>query len=993
MTDPTTGLTPGQRRLLRVLVALAVFVLGDTLYLLANRFAGWAGLGYFAVTEVALPGLYQAMVLLHTAAGLALAAVALAFAAWHLPGVWARRHRTSVNSGVLLVLGGLTLTVTGLFILTAANSRDNRWAFWAHLVCAAFVPALYLYHRYVSIWVPSRVTIRNGVAAVLAVALFAVLGHGLSHRGKALTEEARLAVAAGKDQGPGSRARDLTPYAQNAFLPANYVPTGSPFFPSATTTTTGDYLPSRIITRGDVSRPERLAPDLDRYGFVVNEKIGATTCERCHADIVEQWSRSAHRFASFNNPFYEATINDMRKNSTNSNAEMDAHLTHSKTLQGREAFVKSKWCSGCHDPALMLAGKMVEPIDRRTAQAQAGLTCLACHAIDKIHNQTGNGNYNIADEQEDPYLFATSQNALGNAVHDLAVKARPAAHKAQMLKPFFRTSEFCGTCHKVSLDVRLNGYRWVRGQNEFDAWHDSGVSINASRTFYLPPQKRVCQDCHMPLEKAERGDVAAKNGYVRSHRFLSVNTALPFIRGDQETIGRVEAFLKDEKLRVDVFAIRRGDVGAPIAPLNRLRPPLVAGEEISVDVVVRNKGVGHTFPGGTNDSNEGWLEFSALDAEGRPVAVNGFVRPDGHVDPEAHFYKALLVDREGNAIHRRNVQDIFTAVYVRVIGPGTADVARYTFRVPEGIAGQDLTLRARLLWRKFDRTYTEFAFRTNPAGFAGFKEVPDLPITLIAQDEVRLPLLAKGSTLPKSEIQNSKPDDWVRFNDYGIGLLLQTETKWAEWAFGQVAALAPARPDGPRNLARVAVQDGSLDTAYERLRAAERLTPGDPQTAWVWGVALQRDGRYEQAIAAYRRVLQDFPEDRAAWSSLGRILYLDGKFAAALEALDHVLEIDPEDRAAHYHRMLALRTLGRTEEAAKEEEAYLIYQIDESARQATRTYLLKHPEDTRSTQPLYRRPVPAWAPDGRQLGAYRDPTMAYQPLPRQATPQPSQSLP
>ncbi|OGG51543.1 MAG: hypothetical protein A3F84_11310 [Candidatus Handelsmanbacteria bacterium RIFCSPLOWO2_12_FULL_64_10] len=974
MTDPTTGLTPGQRRLLRLLVALAVFVAGDTLYLLANRFAGWADLGYFAGAEVALPRLYQAMVLLHTVAGLALTATAIAFAAWHLPGVWRRRHRTSVNSGAALALGGLILTVTGLFILTAANSRENRWAFYAHLVCAALVPALYLYHRFVSIWAPSRATLRNGVAAVLTVALLAVLGHGLSHRGKALTSEAQLAAAAGKDRGPGSRARDLTPYAQNRFLPANYVPTGSPFFPSATTTTTGDYLPARIITRGDVSRPDRLAPDLSRYGFAVQEKIGAATCERCHADIVEQWSRSAHRFASFNNPFYEATINDLRQNSTNSNPEVDAHVASSRGLKGREAFVKSKWCSGCHDPALMLAGKMAEPIDRRTAQAQAGLTCLACHAIDRIHNQTGNGNYNIADEQEDPYLFATSGSALGKAIHDLALKARPAVHKAQMLKPFFRTSEFCGTCHKVSLDVRLNAYRWVRGQNEFDAWHDSGVALNASRTFYLPPKKRVCQDCHMPPERAERGDVAAKNGHVRSHRFLAVNTALPFLRGDRETIRRVEEFLRDEKLRVDIFAIRRGE-SAPIAPLNRLRPPLVASEEIAVDVVARNRGVGHTFPGGTNDSNEGWLEFSVLDAE-HPIAVNGFVRADGHVDPEAHFYKALLVDRYGNAIHRRNAQDIFTAVYVRVIGPGAADLARYTVRVPESLAGRDLTLRARLLWRKFDRTYTEFAFRANPAGFAAFKDIPDLPITEIARDEVRLPVLAAGSNLRPSTFDLRPSDDWVRFNDYGIGLLLQTETKWAEWAFGQVAALAPARPDGPRNLARAATQDGNLDQAYEHLRAAERLASGDPQTAWVWGVALQRDGRYEQAAAAYRRVLQDFPEDRASWSNLGRVLYLDGKFTAALDALDRVLKIDPEDRVAHYHRLLALRALGRTEEAARAEEAYLTYQIDESAREATRAYLLKHPEDTRSTQPLYRRPVPAWEPDGRRLGTYRDRTLA-----------------
>ena len=44
----------------------------------------------------------------------------------------------------------------------------------------------------------------------------------------------------------------------------------------------------------------------------------------------------------------------------------------------------------------------------------------------------------------------------------------------------------------------------------------------------------------MPLEPAALGDVSAKNGMVRSHRFLAANTALPFLRGDGETLDRVE---------------------------------------------------------------------------------------------------------------------------------------------------------------------------------------------------------------------------------------------------------------------------------------------------------------------------------------------------------------------------------------------------------------------------------------------------------------------
>ncbi|MBM3277397.1 MAG: tetratricopeptide repeat protein [Candidatus Handelsmanbacteria bacterium] len=951
-------LSPTQKRLLLVVIGLSVFMLADTLYLLINRLADLMRVGYFAVTDTSLPKFYQAMVLSHTGVGLVLLVVAVGFVIWHLPAVWRRNKTQAIYTGILTLGLGLVLGVTGLFILTAANSRENAWAFWSHVGAALLLPLFYLLHRRVSLWKPSAHSYRRVPAAIAALTLLAVALHGLTYDREQYTQAAEKAFAEGTNLGPGSKQRqtDEQARATYGFVPANYVPFQSPFFPAATTTTTGAFLPSRIITRGDLSLPEKLQRDIERYGFVATEKIGAETCARCHAAITEQWSRSAHRFASFNNPFYEATITHMRSNSNHGNPEVAAHLGHYPELAGKEAKVKSKWCSGCHDPAVMLAGQMTEDFDRNSPQAQAGLTCLACHAIDQIHNRTGNGNYNIADEQEDPYLFPQAQAGVGAMLHDVALKARPLVHKRQMLKPFFRTSEFCGTCHKVSLDTRLNGYRWVRGQNEYDNWHDSGVAHNASRTFYLPPAKKICQECHMPSEKAVEGDVSAKDGFVRSHRFLAVNTALPFLRGDTTTIRLTEAFLQDEKLRVDVFALRRAS-GETVYALDRTRPSLSPGEEVQLEVVVRNKGVGHTFPGGTNDSNEGWLEFSALDEAGRQLALSGAVRPDGHVDPDAHFYKALMVDRHGQAIHMRNAQDIVTSVYVRVIGPGTADAAHYSFRLPQSYHGAKVTFRARLLWRKFDRAYTEFAYHNNRRAFANFDKVPDLPVSTIAENEVTLPVGA-----PDPTAESPRPEDWMRFNDYGIGLLLQEDTQGALKAFEQVATLAPKRLDGPRNLARAAFQDGNLENALEYLRQSEALVPGDAQSAWVWGLTLQEDGRYPEAALAYRRVLHFFPEDRGAWRNLGRVLYLDGKFAEALEALDQTLAIDQEDRVAHYHRMLSLRALGRQEEAAQAEAAYEYFQIDESAQEMTRTYRLANPADNRETQGIHVHPL---TPEGQ----------------------------
>jgi tetratricopeptide (TPR) repeat protein len=809
-------------------------------------------------------------------------------------------------------------------------------------------------HRLVSYSRPSSRKFRKFAVAMVAVLVVAVVGHALTQRGAESTPEYRVALDAGLVNGPGARGRDVTLFSSESFTPLGFVPPESPFFPAPATTSSGGFVPIRLLVPPDpVRRPESVADEVARDGFVQRTPIGAETCVRCHPDIVAQWATSAHRFASFNNPFYEASVNDTRDNATMSNEWIERHLATLPEASLDAGGVKTKWCAGCHDPALLFTGKINGPIDRADRDAQAGLTCLACHLMDLTHDRTGNANYNLADEQDDPYVFSEAAPGSWRAfLHDAALKAKPTVHKRRLRKPYFGEPEYCGTCHKVRLVQPVNNYRWLRGQDEFDNWHDSGVSRNASRTFYLPAGRRICQDCHMPLEPATQGDLAAEGGFVRSHRFVAANTALPFVRGDWPTIRRIEAFLQDEKLSVDIFALRSARSASTFTALDRSRPVLLPGETITVDVVVRNRGVGHTFPGGTNDSNEGWLEFRVEDDAGTLLAISGALDADGHLDPLAHGYMAVLLDRDGNVIERRNGTDIHVTAAANVIGPGSADLAHFEFRVPPEMGGRSLTLRARLLWRKFNRAYTEFAFRANPDGFRRFDSVPELPVTEIASDEIRLSVVGPDAlSAPESRVD--VPEEWMRYNDYGIALLREGNTRAAVLAFERVAAMQPERIDGNLNLARVAIQDGNLQAAYEYLERVESLKAGDPQAAWVWGLTLQEDGRYEEAELAFRRVLEEFPDDRAAWRGLGRTLYLDQRYEEALLAFERVLEIDPEDRVSHYHRMLSFRALGRTDQAARAEAAYERYRIDEAAQAIAGNFRLANPGVNLMAQPLH----------------------------------------
>ena len=118
----------------------------------------------------------------------------------------------------------------------------------------------------------------------------------------------------------------------------------------------------------------------------------------------------------------------------------------------------------------------------------------------------------------------------------------------------------------------------------------------------------------MPLEPLRNGQL------VRSHRFLAANTALPHLRGDDDDGRREEAFLRGAiSLDVAVWADATDAVGSGAPPIFDSQVSLASRSEhqLRFDVVLRNRRVGHRFPGGTNDSNDVWVEVS-LARPGQP---------------------------------------------------------------------------------------------------------------------------------------------------------------------------------------------------------------------------------------------------------------------------------------------------------------------------------------------------------------------------------------
>ncbi len=922
----------GLHRLLFGVGVLAALVAANTLYLLfvrAGVFLGWK--------RAAGSHVFQVLLLGHTVLGILLVAIVLMFALRHLPRVWNRRGIATLGTGLLTVAICTVLLLTGLFILTEAASRSHRWIWWVHVVAAGLSPVVYMLHRRASVVRSLPATGRRLIRGmVITLLLF-----GSSH---AVSAMLRPAAEPAANQVP-SIAYAIERY---GMVPPGFADPPSPFYPSPGRTSTGRHVSSEAIL-GSAPPPEDFVRrEVMETGIYASSGIGSESCVRCHPDVTAQWTASAHRFSSFNNPFYEAAINLLRTAGKESNWWLEVH----REISGSQATVgemKSRWCGACHDPALLFTGELDSKVDRSSVNAQAGLTCLACHAIESTHDRTGNGNYTLRATGGDPYLFAgVETSGPRRTLHDAALRARPDAHRVAMLPDILKQPDVCTACHKVSLREPLNSYRWLRGQNEPDSWEDSGVSLENAGTFYLPEARRICQDCHMPFEPAPDGDMAAENGMVRSHRFLAANTALPFIRGDTASWRRTEDFLRDEKLTVDIFAVsadadgsRDGLLDGPVV--------VMAGSQAVFDIVVRNRGVGHAFPGGTIDSNQAWLEVSLFDSENRLLVASGGLDAAGVLDSDAHVFGAMFVDSTGAVIDRRNPQDQRATVFKNVVGPGSADVAHYRLSLPSRPGRYEL--RARLLWRKFNRGYSVFVHAAVPEAFPGAQEAPRLPVTVIASDSIALDVLGEPE-FRTSDRLTRQSDAWERYNDFGIASLREGRTARAMQAFGTVSSLAPEQFDGPLNMARTALAEGDVETALIHLDEAERRIPGDSRVAWVWGQAWLADGQYDRASSAYRRVLSAFPRHRASLMGLGRSLYLDGEFDAALQVLGELLNIDPEHRGGSYHRMLVLRALGRDEDAALAGAMVEYLQVDESSRRWTQTVRLANPGVNRMAQPV-----------------------------------------
>ena len=698
---------------------------------------------------------------------------------------------------------------------------------------------------------------------------------------------AHALAAPGTDlSGPtGATTTDASSYAQEISRTYDFKFGTNPFSPSNATTTTGTFISGEMF-------------------------VSAKRCGNCHTDAHAQWRQSAHGNA-FREPFYQKNVKD---------------------LQTQKGIEFTRHCESCHNPAALFAGALTRNSHVKRPFDDDGVSCIACHSIQSVSGR-GIGGYVMG---EPALLIKADGTRLLAGVTDQQILDDVPSHRRAMMRPLLKQPEFCGACHKSQVPRELNDYKFLRAFMVADELQQSSFSKESPHPFYVR-DKETCNSCHMKREPAPLFDVSAKNGALASHRWAASNTAIPTYYKWPQQLDAVTKFLEDDKLGVDIFAIRRrpaaGSREELIAPVNRSDFKISGGDRLTVEVVITNKNIGHSFPPELRDFYEAFVEFIVSDDAGKMLYRSGFIKPDGYLDEFAHNYKTYLVKSDGTYNDKHHIWRTRVFAQNNQINSGRSDMARYQFTVPPNPAGA-LHLTARVRYRRFTRVFNDYALG---------KSV-DYPIVNMAAAEYVMRIGDNPALAPNPNDKTAVPD-WRRWNNYGIALFDQRQYPLAIDAFTRAGELDEKyRPMALVNRAMAHIELEQYDEAASILEAVVKSNPTNARALFQQARIFIKRGQLEQAENNIKQVLVAYPRDRISLQQLGELCKIKRDYTGALESYDKIMQIDPEDVGAHYNLMLIYRKLGRTDDAKREAKIFADLKDDPGALSLANQFLRKHPE-------------------------------------------------
>ena len=645
-------------------------------------------------------------------------------------------------------------------------------------------------------------------------------------------------------------------------------------------------------------------------------------CEGCHMDVAAQWRSSAHGRSSFDNTWYRSAVDRFREQVS------------------PEA---SRFCAGCHDPMLLLSGKIDQPeVSPEDPLAHAGITCLVCHSTQDARRD-GNASWTVSTE---PVPLPVEGDAASLAAHIERVRPDPLS-----------TAQLCGTCHRVFLDEATGNPHFLPGLDDIGPWRGSAYAGSLLERVDEPIEEQRCQQCHMRDETAPLGDVAARGtGTVRSHRFPGGQTHLAMSTGDPEQLAAVRAQLREAAV-IDVPAIAvLTNPARTVRHLPADGAPVRAGDRVALDVVVRNVGAGHAFPGGVRDTQDIWVKLVITDAQGRVVADAGANNPTGDDGETTHRLMTLMVDNEGIDELRHHPNRFAAAAYDHTVGPRGARVLRYEVELPRGLSRGDFPLRveATLMHRRHNGTLQRWACdkaraprgqrflrASRERGRGPIDPCTPQPLTELARAAIHV---GPGASAFPSEGGAARAA-WRRLWDHALGVVGDVQERVGDAEPSIARGLERVEEDAESSLtiearrglllavrAELAARQNRAEDASAIAAEVEALIGPHPALHRIRGDAWARVWRWEEAARQYEMVTEMAPLALSGWRSLaqarGSLADDEGALAAAVRGL----ELQPRDEWLLRTQAVALEQLEHTG-AAGARDAFVAYRLPDHAQE------------------------------------------------------------
>lgn len=188
-------------------------------------------------------------------------------------------------------------------------------------------------------------------------------------------------------------------------------------------------------------------------------------------------------------------------------------------------------------------------------------------------------------------------------------------------------------------------------------------------------------------------------------------------------------------------------------------------------------------------------------------------------------------------------------------------------------------------------------------------------ITLCLMAFMCLPLLPASDAQDASSLQ--KREELYRLNNVGVALMEQYKHEDAVKQFKLALERDPDFAIARINLAMAYYFLNDAKLAVAEAQTALKLAPASLQAQYVLGASYKKDRLYDEAIAAFNKVLAVDPKDPYTNIQIGQIYSSKQQYAQAVGVFRRALEAEPYNSTAAYSLAQAFIRSGNTPEGQK----------------------------------------------------------------------------